>query len=82
MLIVVLFMAHQDVVPVPKVTEGDWKYPPYSGHNDGDKIWGRGSEDCKNNLMGILNTLEFLLSQDFEPKRTILAGFGFDEEIS
>jgi Gly-Xaa carboxypeptidase len=75
-------MAHQDVVPVPKVTEADWKYPPYSGHNDGENVWGRGSEDCKNNLMGILNALEFLLSQDFEPKRTILAGFGFDEEIS
>lgn len=32
--------------------------------------------------MGILDALEFLLSQNFEPKRTILAGFGFDEEIS
>ena len=41
-----------------------------------------GSEDCKNNLMGILDAFEFLLSQNFEPKRTILAGFGFDEEIS
>lgn len=42
LLIVVLFMAHQDVVPVPKVTESDWKYPPWSGHYDGEKIWGRG----------------------------------------
>ena len=41
-----------------------------------------GATDCRNNLMGILDALEFLLSQDFEPKRTIVAGFGFDEEIS
>lgn len=31
--------------------------------------------------MGILDALEFLLENDFNPKRTILAGFGFDEEI-
>jgi Gly-Xaa carboxypeptidase len=42
MLTVVLFMAHQDVVPVPNVTVGDWKYPPFSGYYDGERVWGRG----------------------------------------
>ena len=37
-------MAHQDVVPVPRITVGDWKYPPWSGHYDGERIWGRGTE--------------------------------------
>jgi Gly-Xaa carboxypeptidase len=40
-----------------------------------------GATDCKNNLLGVLDALEFLLQNNFEPKRTILAGFGFDEEI-
>ena len=40
-----------------------------------------GANDCKNNLLGILDAFEFLLDHNFEPKRTILAGFGFDEEI-
>jgi Gly-Xaa carboxypeptidase len=40
-----------------------------------------GATDCKNNLLGVLDALEFLLKNNFEPKRTILAGFGFDEEI-
>lgn len=40
-----------------------------------------GATDCKNNLLGIMEALEFLLDQDFKPKRTIIAGFGFDEEI-
>lgn len=77
-----LFMAHQDVVPVLKVTESRWKYPPYSAHYDGRFIWGRGASDCKNNLIGVLEAFETLLEKDFTPERTILAGFGFDEEIS
>lgn len=40
-----------------------------------------GASDCKNNLVGILDALEFLLDHNFNPKRTILAAFGFDEEI-
>ncbi|KAL3417219.1 peptidase family M20/M25/M40 [Phlyctema vagabunda] len=77
-----VFMAHQDVVPVPAVTEYRWKYPPYSAHYDGRFIWGRGAADCKNNLIGILEALETLLEKHYEPKRTIISGFGFDEEIS
>lgn len=75
-------MGHQDVVPVPLVTESRWKYPPYSAHYDGRYIWGRGGTDCKNVLIGILEAFEILLEKEFVPERTILAGFGFDEEIS
>ncbi|KAF8850186.1 carboxypeptidase S [Acephala macrosclerotiorum] len=77
-----LFMGHQDVVPVPKVTESRWKYPPYSAHYDGRFVWGRGASDCKNVVIGVLEAFETLLEKDFIPERTILAGFGFDEEIS
>ncbi len=77
-----LFMAHQDVVPVPDATVSRWKYPPYSAHYDGRYIWGRGATDCKNNLIGVLEAFEELLKKGYSPKRTILAGFGFDEEIS
>jgi Gly-Xaa carboxypeptidase len=75
-------MAHQYVVPVLKVTESRWKYPPYSAHYDGRLIWSRGATDCKNNLIGVLGAFEALLEKNFTPQRTILAGFGFDEEIS
>lgn len=77
-----LFMGHQDVVPVPKVTESRWKYPPYSAHYDGRFVWGRGATDCKNVLIGVLEAFETLLEKNFKPERTLLAGFGFDEEIS
>lgn len=45
-------------------------------------MWGRGASDCKNNLIGVLEAFETLLSKGFEPQRPLLAGFGFDEEIS
>lgn len=57
-----------------------WDYPPWSGHYDGKYIWGRGSSDCKNQLIAVLETVELLLGANFKPKRTVLLSFGFDEE--
>ncbi|KAF7311976.1 Carboxypeptidase S [Mycena indigotica] len=78
----IFFAAHQDVVPVDPLTESDWAHPPFSGFFDGDRIWGRGSADDKNGLIGVLTALEILLEANFSPSRTIVAAFGFDEEIS
>ncbi|KAH8808695.1 hypothetical protein F5884DRAFT_858217 [Xylogone sp. PMI_703] len=77
-----LFMGHQDVVPVPQDTVSRWTYPPYSGHYDGEYLWGRGTLDCKTVLIGVLESFEVLLEKGYEPERTMLAAFGFDEEIS
>ncbi|KAJ7213809.1 hypothetical protein B0H12DRAFT_1032935 [Mycena haematopus] len=77
-----LLTAHQDVVPVDPITVGEWDHPPYSGYFDGHRIWGRGSADDKNGLIGILTAIETLLEQGFIPTRTVVAAFGFDEEAS
>lgn len=77
-----LFMAHQDVVPVLPATQDKWTYPPFSAHFDGKFVWGRGASDCKNNLIGILGAFETLLEKGFTPERSVVAAFGFDEEIS
>jgi Gly-Xaa carboxypeptidase len=76
-----LLMAHQDVVPIAESTIDQWTYPPFSGHYDGKNIWGRGSVDCKNILIGILEAVELLIQAGFTPKRTVIISFGFDEEI-
>ena len=77
-----LLMAHQDVVPVPKSTVDAWTHAPFSGFYDGKYIWGRGSSDCKNQLIGILEAVEELINAGFMPRRTVLLPFGFDEEVS
>ncbi|KAF8216349.1 hypothetical protein K438DRAFT_1703174 [Mycena galopus ATCC 62051] len=78
----ILLAAHQDVVPVEPKTYGEWTHPPYSGYFDGELIWGRGSSDDKSGLIGIMTTMETLISQGFKPARTVVLAFGFDEEAS
>ena len=77
-----ILMAHQDVVPVEKSTVDDWTHPPFSGYFDGKYVWGRGSSDCKNQLIAVLEAVETLLNVNFKPKRTLILSFGFDEEIA
>lgn len=77
-----ILMAHQDVVPVPEETVDAWTHPPFSGYYDGKYIWGRGSSDCKNQLIAEMEAIELFLEAGFEPKRTIILSLGFDEEIS
>lgn len=78
----ILLAGHQDVVPVPEETASRWTYPPFEGHFDGKFLWGRGSSDCKNNVIGIFEALDELLKRRFKPKRTIIVALGFDEETS
>ncbi|KAF5344591.1 hypothetical protein D9758_013906 [Tetrapyrgos nigripes] len=76
----IVLAAHQDVVPVLPETVSEWTFPPYSGHFDGERIWGRGTADDKSGLIGILAAIESMLEQGFIPTRTVVLAFGFDEE--
>ncbi|THU77310.1 carboxypeptidase S [Dendrothele bispora CBS 962.96] len=76
----IVLAAHQDVVPVLPETVKEWTHPPYSGYFDGTRIWGRGASDDKSGLIGILSAVESMLEKGFEPTRTVVLAFGFDEE--
>lgn len=76
-----LLMAHLDVVPVDAATESSWSEPPFSGRIAGGFVWGRGAMDDKASVMGLLEAVEHLLANGFEPQRTIYLAFGHDEEI-
>ncbi|HFC00876.1 MAG TPA: M20/M25/M40 family metallo-hydrolase, partial [Phaeodactylibacter sp.] len=76
-----LLMAHLDVVPVEKESQANWTEPPYSGKIKDNFIWGRGTLDDKVCAMGILETIERLLKENYEPQRTIYFSFGHDEEV-
>uniref|UniRef100_A0A0W0GA04 Putative carboxypeptidase S n=1 Tax=Moniliophthora roreri TaxID=221103 RepID=A0A0W0GA04_MONRR len=73
-----LIKAH--VVPVDSRTADEWNHPPYSGFFDGERIWGRGASDDKSGLIGSLSAIESLLEGGFQPTRTIVLAYGFDEE--
>ncbi len=78
----VLFTAHMDVVPIEPGTEGDWQQPPFAGVIADGRIYGRGTLDDKQGVMGLLEATEALLAQGFVPERTLVLAFGHDEEIS
>ncbi len=77
----IALLAHQDVVPISEGTEEDWTHKPFSGFNDGEFIWGRGALDMKNHLMGVMEAVETLLEEGFEPERDVYLLFGQDEEV-
>ncbi|HQQ89881.1 MAG TPA: M20/M25/M40 family metallo-hydrolase, partial [Oscillospiraceae bacterium] len=79
-LLPALFMSHQDVVPVVAGTENDWTYPAFSGAIADGYIWGRGTLDIKNQVFGIFEAAEYLLSRGARFERTVYFAFGEDEE--
>ncbi|MEE8291236.1 MAG: M20 family peptidase [Candidatus Tectomicrobia bacterium] len=75
----ILLMAHVDVVPPG--ANSDWTYPPFEGRIAEGYIWGRGAIDDKGAVISILEAVEMLLRDGFQPRRTIYIAFGHDEEI-
>jgi carboxypeptidase PM20D1 len=78
----ILFMAHQDVVPVNLGTEGDWTAPPFAGEVVDGYLYGRGTIDDKASMVTLMEAAEALIGSGFRPKRTIYFLFGHDEEVS
>ena len=76
----ILFTAHMDVVPVEPGTEQDWQHPAFDGVVADGRVYGRGTLDDKEGLMGLLEAAETLLAQGFSPRRSIVLAFGHDEE--
>ena len=75
----VLLLAHQDVVPAED--ESAWKHGPFSGDIADGAVWGRGSCDDKGSLIAVFEAVEKLLSEGYQPQRTIYLALGHDEEI-
>ena len=74
-------------------TASSWTYPPFSGHDDGSFLWGRGACDCafvscgsslivsgRSHLVSVMSAVEALVETRHRPARTIIMAFGFDEE--
>lgn len=77
----IMLISHLDVVPADESEGSSWTYPPFNGEIADGYVWGRGTLDIKNGVIGIFEAVEHLLKQDFQPERTVYLGFGHDEEI-
>jgi carboxypeptidase PM20D1 len=77
----VMWMAHQDVVPIAPGTEKNWAQQPFAGVVHDGYIWGRGSWDDKGNLYAQMEAIEMLLAAGFQPRRTVYLAYGADEEV-
>jgi carboxypeptidase PM20D1 len=78
----ILLMGHYDVVPVIQGTQKMWKKQPFAGEIADGFVYGRGTLDDKSTVLGILEAVELLLKQNYQPARSIYLAFGHDEEIS
>lgn len=76
-----LLTAHYDVVPVVPGSERDWKHPPFAGDVADGYVWGRGTMDDKGNVVAIMEAVEWLLGQGWQPRNTLVVAFGHDEEL-
>jgi len=77
----IILMSHQDVVPVDEPTIGDWEAGPFEGKITATDIVGRGTLDDKGTLIGLLEAVEKLLEESYQPSRTIYLASGHDEEV-
>ena len=56
------FLGHTDVVPTgPKEK---WSHPPFSGHIEGDLLYGRGTADMKASIAAFLDSLDQFFSKN------------------
>jgi len=77
----IILMSHQDVVPVDEPTISDWEAGPFEGKITATDIIGRGTMDDKGTLIALLEAVEKLLEESYQPSRTIYLASGHDEEV-
>lgn len=76
----VVFLAHQDVVPVESDTLESWDYAPFSGQIADGYVYGRGALDMKGHLIALLSAVEALMGETGAPERGVFVVLGGDEE--
>lgn len=72
-----LLLAHLDVVPADA---SNWERDPFGGDIEAEHVWGRGTLDCKGQVMCEAMACIILKRKGFIPKGDIIMAFTADEE--
>ena len=72
-----ILSCHLDVVPADPAR---WTHPPFSGHHDGEYIWGRGAIDMKGFAVMGLAALTRLVREELPINRDVIFVAVCDEE--
>ncbi len=73
-----MFMSHTDVVPVED--EDKWRFPPFSATIADDRVFGRGTSDCKGLLTCQMMAARLLKRNGVELADSLILASGADEE--
>ncbi|AMB98610.1 succinyl-diaminopimelate desuccinylase [Aerococcus urinaehominis] len=76
---VLAISGHEDVVAAGD--PADWTYPPFSGHIEGDKLYGRGATDMKSGLAALAIAMIELKEADADLAGTIRFMATVGEEV-
>ncbi len=75
-----LWTGHMDVVPIEPGTEADWKHPPFSGAIAEGDVWGRGAIDMKSTVIAMMEAIEYLITEGYQPEHSLYIALTHDEE--
>lgn len=73
----IVLCGHLDTVAA---REEDWSLPPFSGHKEGGRVYGRGAADMKAGLAGLLLAARWAAAHSKPPKKSLVLALTADEE--
>ena len=73
----ILLMAHMDVVEAKRA---DWTFDPFEFREEGGYFYGRGTNDNKSGMTGLVMSFLKLKASGWKPKRDLILFFTGDEE--
>jgi acetylornithine deacetylase len=75
-----LLNGHVDTIPVAPAS--GWTHGPLSGHEAGDRLYGRGASDMKGGLAAMTMAVRVLQGLGLRPRGDVILEYAVDEELT